>query len=85
MPDAKVKIYVAADERVRAARRAKERGDEETSTTDALRRRDTRDALTTPHVPADGADVVDTTDLDVDGAIDAVLAVVARRAPELVP
>ena len=84
VPDAKVKIYVAADEDVRAARRARQRGGDATGTTAALRRRDERDAATTPHVPADGADVIDTTDLDVDAAIEAVMAMVRRRAPELI-
>ncbi|HSL12163.1 MAG TPA: (d)CMP kinase [Actinomycetota bacterium] len=85
VPDARVKVYVTAHEDVRASRRAKQRGADLTGTDDALRRRDARDAVTTPHVPAAGADVVDTTHLDVDGAIEAIMAIVRRRAPELVP
>jgi large subunit ribosomal protein L17 len=86
LPDAAVKIYVTADVDVRGSRRAAERGSGDTADVgDALRRRDARDAITNPLVPADGADVLDTTDVGIDDALEAALEIVRRRAPELVP
>jgi CMP/dCMP kinase len=86
LPDAAVKIYVTADVDVRGSRRAAERGSGSTADVgNALRRRDARDAITNPLVPADGADVLDTTDVGIDDALEAALEIVRRRAPELVP
>lgn len=86
VPDAPVKLFVHADTATRASRRAAERGDSrQRDVEDALRARDARDARTTPLVPAAGADVLDTTALSVRDAIDAAVAIVRRRAPQLVP
>jgi cytidylate kinase len=86
LPDAAVKIYVTADADVRGSRRAAERGSADAADVgDALRRRDARDAVTNPLVPADGADVLDTTDAGIGDALEAALEIVRRRAPELVP
>jgi cytidylate kinase len=85
VPEAAVKIYVTAATDVRADRRAAERG-RGVSTEDvgdALQRRDTLDAVTNPLAPAVGADVIDTTDLDVDAALEAAIGIVRRRAPQL--
>ena len=85
VPDAAVKIYVTAEADVRADRRAAERGSGASTgdVGDALRRRDALDAVTNPLVPAAGADVIDTTGLDVDAALEAAIEIVRRRAPEL--
>jgi len=60
-----------------------ERGAEEVA--GALHERDRRDARVNPFVPAADAVVIDTNELDVDGTLRAALAVVAERAPELLP
>lgn len=89
--DAPVKIYLEADADARAQRRSDERmtadapGVPKGRVGEALRQRDRRDAVTNPHVPADGAVVIVTTDLDAEQTLVAALAVVAARAPEMVP
>jgi cytidylate kinase len=84
VPDASVKIFVTADPEVRARRRVVERGaGAHAGVSDALRRRDARDAVTNPLEPAVSAEVVDTSGLDIDGALEAALGIVRRRAPEL--
>jgi cytidylate kinase len=93
--DAPVKIYLEAEPEARAHRRSAERatdnapgiaaGNTPGGVGEALHRRDRRDAVTNPHVPADGAAVIDTTDLDAERTLVAALAIVAARAPELVP
>jgi cytidylate kinase len=86
LPDAAVKIYVTADADVRGSRRAAERGSADAADVgNELRRRDARDAITNPLAPADGADVLDTTDLAIEDALEAALEIVRRRAPGLVP
>jgi cytidylate kinase len=60
-PDAHVKVFVTASPEVRAARRRRERGDAEAG--DAIERRDQLDARTNPLRPAEGAIVIDSTDL----------------------
>ena len=82
--DAPVKLYLSAGEDERALRRADERRADLGPTERALAERDRLDAETTPHVPADGAVIIDTTDLDVGRTLERALAVVARLAPELV-
>ncbi|HEY6567759.1 MAG TPA: (d)CMP kinase [Actinomycetota bacterium] len=89
--DAPVKIYLEADPGARAQRRSAERtevdapGNAADGVGEALHLRDRRDAVTNPHAPADGAVVIDTTDLDAEQTLVAALAVVAARARELVP
>jgi len=84
--DAPVKLYLHAPAHLRAERRASDRtapSVDEVAT--ALIARDERDALTNPHEPASGAVVLDTSDLDPAQTLEAALAVVRERAPELVP
>jgi cytidylate kinase len=82
-PDAPVKVFLVAEPQERAGRRVEERGVEEVA--GALHERDRRDARVNPFVPAEDAAVIDTSDLDVDGTLRTALAVVAERAPELLP
>jgi cytidylate kinase len=82
-PDAPVKVFLVAAAHERAGRRVEERGAEEVA--GALHERDRRDARVNPFVPAADAVVIDTNELDVDGTLRAALAIVAERAPELLP
>jgi cytidylate kinase len=82
-PDAPVKVFLIAEPQERAGRRVEERGSEEVA--GALHERDRRDARGNPFVPADDAAVIDTSDLDVDATVRAALAIIAERAPELLP
>lgn len=91
-PDAPVKLFVSANTEIRAQRRHKElqsRGIP--STYDAvladLRQRDARDSgrETAPLKPAPDAVFIDTSDLDAEGALNAALDVVRRKAPHLLP
>jgi cytidylate kinase len=78
-PDADAKIFVTASPEVRAARRFRERGGP--SSGDALERRDELDARTNPLEPADGAVVIDSTDLTLEEVLGRALeAVEAARA-----
>ena len=84
--DAPVKLYLHAPTELRAGRRARERaaaGVDEVGS--ALVARDELDARTNPHEPAPGAVLLDTSELDPAETLDAALAVVRERAPELVP
>ena len=85
--DAPVKLYLHAPTELRAGRRARERataaGVDEVAS--ALVARDEHDARTNPHEPAPGAALLDTSELDPAETLDAALAVVRERAPELVP
>jgi cytidylate kinase len=85
-PDADVKIFVTASPEARATRRSLElaqRGEKVDYSTilDDIRRRDERDSgrSTAPLRPAEDAFLLDTTRLDIDGALKAALAVVAER------
>ena len=80
-PDAPVKIWLQAEAAERAGRRVGERGAGDAA--GALHERDRRDARVNPFVPAPDAVVIDTSDLDVAGTLEAALAAVAERAPEL--
>ena len=75
-PDATLKVYLDASPEVRAARRSKEVTDLDYETVAAdLARRDALDQGR-EHDPlreADGAVVIDTSDLDVDQIVDAIL------------
>lgn len=86
--DAPVKLYLEADPRARGRRRSAERQAvvdvDDRSVAQALRRRDERDAVTTPHEPSEGAVVIDTTDLDEPQTLARALSVVRERAPEFV-
>lgn len=77
-PDAPVRILLTAAPDVRAARRSAELSTQDASTVaDALHRRDAADAQVVDFLTAaPGVTVVDSTDLDFDGTVEAVLAVV---------
>ena len=83
-PDADHKLFVTADIETRAARRHKEliaRGEASiyARVLEDLRRRDHRDSSrdTAPTRQADDAVELDTTDLDIEGAVAAALATIA--------
>ncbi|MEC8792346.1 MAG: (d)CMP kinase [Pseudomonadota bacterium] len=84
-PDADHKLFVTADIETRAARRHKEliaRGEASiyARVREDLRRRDHRDLsrATAPTRQADDAVELDTTDLDIEGAVAAALATIAH-------
>jgi cytidylate kinase len=81
-PDAPVKIYLTADAPVRARRRALERADGPKAG-HALHERDERDMKVNVFEPSAGGVVIDTTNLDVEGTIDAALRSIRQLAPEL--
>ncbi|MDQ1129013.1 (d)CMP kinase [Microbacterium sp. SORGH_AS_0888] len=80
-PDAPVRILLTAAEEVRAARRSAETTAQDAAAVAAsLQRRDASDATVSEFMTAaDGVIVVDSTHLDFDGTVDAVLAVVRER------
>jgi cytidylate kinase len=79
-PDAEVKVYLVADEMVRAARRQSERPDIGTDAlaTD-LKLRDESDSARMQ--PADDAERIDTTDLDVEQVVARIEELVRARTP----
>ena len=79
-PRAEVKVYLVADRDVRARRRVAERpglGAEALETD--LRARDESDAARMQ--PADDAEVIDTTDLEVSDVVDHIAELVRSRQP----
>lgn len=85
-PDADVRVLLTASEEARLARRARELhgSDDATSvaaTRDQVVRRDQQDSTVVEFMTAaDGVVTVDSSDLDLDQTVEAVLAVVARVA-----
>lgn len=83
-PDADVRVLLTASEEARLARRARELhgSDDATSvaaTRDQVVRRDEQDSTVVEfRTAADGVVTVDSSDLDLDQTVDAVLAVVAQ-------
>jgi CMP/dCMP kinase len=79
-PDAEVKVYLVADEGVRTARRQAERPDIGTDAlaTD-LKLRDESDSARMQ--PADDAERIDTTDLDVGQVVARIEELVRARTP----
>jgi CMP/dCMP kinase len=77
-PDADVKVYLNADQKIRAQRRQAERPDigGDALATD-LRLRDESDAARMQ--PAEDADLIDTTDLDVEDVVDRIQKLVRAR------
>ena len=77
-PDADVKVYLNADQKIRAERRQAERPDigGDALATD-LRLRDESDAARMQ--PADDAELIDTTDLDVEDVVDRIQQLVRSR------
>jgi cytidylate kinase len=80
-PDAPVRILLTADEAVRMARRSAElTGHSAAHVGEALRRRDAADSRVVDFMnAAEGVTTVDSTDLDFDQTVDAVLAVVQKE------
>ncbi len=80
-PEAEVKLYVTADDRTRAARRAAELGADPEKILADLRERDARDAarVAAPLRPATDAIFLDTTALSIEEAVARAGAVVAAR------
>jgi cytidylate kinase len=89
-PDADVRVLLTASVEARLRRRSTElHGHAEDSavaaTHDQIVRRDADDSTVSAfHEAADGVVLVDTSDLDFEGSVDAVLDVVRRVAPEKV-
>ncbi|RDV45647.1 (d)CMP kinase [Leifsonia sp. ku-ls] len=81
-PDAPVRILLTADEAVRMARRSAElTGHSAAHVGEALRRRDAADSRVVDFMnAADGVTTVDSTDLDFDQTVDAVIQVVQKAA-----
>ena len=83
-PDADVRVLLTADEAARLARRARElHGTDDAAaiaaTHDQVVRRDADDSTVVQfHVAADGVVTVDSSHLDLEQTVDAVLGVVAR-------
>jgi CMP/dCMP kinase len=79
-PDAPVRILLTAAPEVRAARRSAElTGQDAASVADALHRRDASDSTVVDFLTAaPGVEVVDSTPLDFDQTVEAVLAVIER-------
>jgi cytidylate kinase len=81
-PDAPLKLFLRADPDRRVDRRADQRGVADAGVVrDALEQRDARDARTNPLEPAPGAVVIDTTDLSIEGTLDAALEEARRIWP----
>lgn len=84
-PDATLKVYLTADEEVRAARRhtdtAARHGADLATVRASLARRDAHDANRThaPLMAAPDAVVLDSTDLEIDQTVEAVLTLAAER------
>ena len=78
-PDTPFKIYVDADEEVRAARR----GDE--GLVDSIAKRDAADSkrATAPLIVADGATVLDNSHLGIEEGVQAAMEILKRQGLEL--
>jgi CMP/dCMP kinase len=77
-PQAEVKVFLVADEGVRAQRRSGERpGEAEEALAADLRLRDERDAINTQ--PAPDAVLLDTTELTIDEVVARIAEIVAER------
>ncbi|WP_010397313.1 (d)CMP kinase [Paracoccus sp. TRP] len=70
-PDAELKLYVTANDEIRARRRAKELGADEAQMLRELRERDARDAAraVAPMRPAPDAVLLDTSEMSIDDAV----------------
>ncbi len=78
VPDAEVKVFLTADPRARAERRAKESGADVERVLEEQTARDERDTTRaqSPLVKADGAIELDTTGLSVDEVVDRIVGLV---------
>lgn len=81
-PDANVRILLTAREDVRISRRARELPANEGSTVQSIRTRDELDSTVVEFLsPADGVELVDSTDLSFDETVEAVLNLCERHTP----
>ena len=82
-PEAEVKLYVTASPEVRAHRRWLEVGGDEARVLAEVKERDARDMgrVDAPLKPAADAVLIDTSELDIDEAVAAAIAVVRVRLP----
>lgn len=79
-PDAPVRILLTAHPDVRAARRAAELDGDTAAVAEAMRKRDASDSAVVDFLnAAEGVEVVDSTDLNFDDTIDAVLSVIEQK------
>ena len=80
-PEAEVKLYVTASPEVRAHRRWLELGGDEARVLAEVKERDARDMgrQDAPLKPAEDAVLIDTSDLDIEAAVAAAVAVVKAR------
>ncbi|WP_130353311.1 (d)CMP kinase [Agromyces ramosus] len=85
-PDAPVRILLTASEDVRIARRSAELvGDSAQAAGEQLHRRDEADSKVVDFMTAaDGVTTVDSTELDFDQTVDAVIGVIRATQPEAV-
>ena len=78
--DAPVRILLTAHPDVRAARRATELGEDAAVVAAAVRERDALDSQVNDFLnAAEGVEVVDSTELDFEQTVDAVLSVIERK------
>ena len=79
-PDTPFKIYVDADEKVRAARRT------DTGEVDSVAKRDAADSgrKTAPLVVADGATILDTSDHTIESGVDAAIEILREQGLEII-
>jgi len=85
-PEARVKVFVTAEPEVRAQRRWRELADRGEDVPfqrvlETIRRRDERDAGRddAPMRPAEDAILLDTSDLDIDAAFEAIIDLIERK------
>jgi len=80
-PDADAKLYITASAEVRARRRQAELGGDRADLLADIVARDRRDSQrdTAPLVRADDADLLDTSDLTISGAVQRAIALVEAR------
>ena len=83
-PDAPVRILLTASEEVRIARRSAELvGDQALAAGEQLHRRDEADSKVVDFMTAaEGVTTVDSTELDFDQTVDAVIGVIRTAQPE---
>jgi cytidylate kinase len=82
-PDADVRVLLTASPEVRAARRARQLPDVHHETVArAIAERDAKDSQVVDFLEAaDGVTTLDSTDLDFDGTVDALVGLVQERVP----
>ena len=82
VPDAEVKVFLDASPEVRARRRALEMGEDEAAVLADLGRRDRFDSTrsASPLVVAEGAVVLDTSELTVEEVVERVLGLMAAKS-----